>query len=112
MSKIVILVDSYRDKLNLAWRIRQSTGLGLAAINQRLESKLPVLEEVLFHNNHDEVAAKLREFVQGVSAEMATLRIFEVGEDEEFATCPQDRREIPSETLFNILAEHDERMGD
>jgi hypothetical protein len=104
MSKIVVVVTNVaRDQRTaILTRLRAITGQGLGKINRCLTSGEPILQVALFRNDHEEVAARLREMLSAIPTVGARLRLFEIAPYEEPG--PQMfQHEISREILKNIL---------
>lgn len=110
MSKIVFTVDGSVDSGSLM-ELKQITSASINDIRRAIETGSPISEYALFYNNHDEVAQSLRNLVSFVSSHSMNASFFELEEDENLQDLsnPSDF-EISSETLINILDQHDEGL--
>jgi len=109
MSKIAVLISEPANTTELIARLRKITQAGYSEIAQRLKQERPVGEWVLFENDHDDVAALLRQLLRLHAERAAKLRFFELRDDETFDLNKSQRFEISAETLSNILHTHDEQ---
>lgn len=109
MSRIAIVVQDVLGprKPDAIARLRAHTGLGIAALDQRLRNGQPVVVELLFRNDHGEVASRLRSMVRDLPLLGAKLRLFELSED---GGEPTPDQEITADVLLNILDSHDEGL--
>ena len=105
MSKIVVTVERVENRSEFLTHVRAITGVGLADISNRIGTGLPLVEYVLFLNNHEDVAQRLRSLV--ALETIAQLKIFELMPDENFAGCPREQCEISTSVLLNILDAHE-----
>lgn len=88
--------------------IRTITGRGMADIIHCIRSGEPVSTEILYGNDHDEVAERLRSLTQGLPDLGASILVFEVGPAEN-PEAPRTRHEIGTDILRNILDSSDEQ---
>ncbi len=108
MSKIVVKVENVTRLGDVMPAIRKITGLGISDAKQRIESGRPLVEYLLFYNDHDEIAQRLRELMTVLPRSGVRLRLFELDEGEEFESMPNaSKYEISSDTLENILLTHE-----
>lgn len=110
MSKIAITVDRPADVAKLVPALRRVTGMGVGEIKARIDEGRPVAEYVLFGNDHDEVARKLRDLSADLPALGARARVYELGEDDAFEEADLATNEIDLEILRNILQSHDREV--
>ena len=110
MAKIVVVVEEGGcSRPELLRALRAATGLPFGAMADAIRSGAPLIERILFMNDHDEVAETLRLVVSAAIREGATLRLYElrVAEDWPLLTAAQDDRRLEPRTLLNILDEWD-----
>lgn len=110
MSQIVIAVkdvpaERRREALT---RLRAITGKSLGEISRCLTSGEPIMEVMLFQNDHEEVAGRLHQLLSEIPALGASLQLFELAAEQEFML-PMDQNEISVEILQNILKSSEER---
>jgi hypothetical protein len=104
MSKIVVKVENVTRLGDLMPTIRNITGLGISEAKQGIESGQPLVEFLLYYNDHDEIARRLRGLMNALPQLGARLRLFELDEGEEFEAPPNaSAYEISSDVLKNIL---------
>lgn len=84
-------------------------GLPIKEAKDRIETGEPLYEAILFMNDHPEVAALLGSLVALLVQAGVIFRVFELEEDEHFATAPREEIEVDPEILSNILAEWQRR---
>lgn len=89
-------------------RLRAITGESVGRINQCLTAYEPVMEAVLFLNDHEEVAGRLRQMLSEIPALGASLKLFELADDQQVDS-RSEQEEITSEMLSNILDASEER---
>jgi len=112
MSKIVIKVENVQNKMETVACIRRITGIELREINKRLQLNEPIVEYVLFNNDHEEIEKLLRQLMEDVPSTGASLRFYELSPDETFTTCSNVAElEITTEILCNILHQHEEGLA-
>jgi hypothetical protein len=108
MSKIVVKVENGTRLADVMPAIRKITGLGISDAKQRIESGRPLVEYLLFYNDHDEIAQRLRELMTVLPRSGARLQLFELDEGDEFESLPDaSEYEISSDVLENILSSHE-----
>lgn len=107
MSKIVITVDDVANRADFVSCVRRITEMHVSEIVSRIGAGVPLAEFVLFENNHADVAQQLLEFIQLENT--ATIRIYELMQNEQFSKCPLDECEISPSILKNILDSHEAR---
>jgi hypothetical protein len=107
MSKIAITAKGVTDRPRFISRVRSATEMSLEDIVSRLEKQEPLVEYILFNNDHDEIARRLRALLAVEDQGEGELRIFELMPDEQFSEAPLDQTEISASTLKNILDSHD-----
>ena len=109
MSKIVVKVENAPRLADVMPAIRKITGLGISDAKQRIESGRPLVEYVLFNNDHDEIAVRLRELMTEIPRHGAKLRLFELREDDDFESMPNaSKYEISFDVMENTLLRHEE----
>ena len=108
MSKIVITADQIKDRPRFISHVRRVTGKADADIEPLLDGHAPLGEWVLSSDDHDEVAAQLRDMMEIEERGKGTLRIFELGPHEDFSKVSADECEISADVLRNILNSHDQ----
>lgn len=91
--------------------LRRITGASVATISEALTSRAPLLNVVLFRNDHEEHASKMTAIIDEAAKAGVQLRVFELREDESFESCPKDRCEISIDGLRRILDQFDELRG-
>jgi hypothetical protein len=104
MSRITFFVENIPPRAEALYHVRQATGQSYAEIQRRIGSGLPLFECVLFMNDHEEVAAKLRALVATLSEVGADFRIFETAYDVAVEAIPPPIDEIDAEALESILS--------
>jgi hypothetical protein len=108
MSKIVVKVEDVTRLVDIMPTIRKITGLGISEAKLRIESGQPLVEFLLYYNDHDEIARRLRVLMTALPQLGARLRLFELDEGEEFEALPNaSAYEISSDVLGNILLLHE-----
>jgi hypothetical protein len=107
MSKIVVLAES-TDAKRLLPSLRGLTGRPMDQLNEALRSAQPFWEVIIFGNDHDQEANRLRAILREAAVQSVPLRIFELREGESFASCPQSACEISGEVLERILEQFEE----
>src|SRR5215471_764004 len=108
MPKIVVKVENVPRLADIMPAIRKITELGISEAKQRIESGRPIVEFLLYYNDHDEIARRLRELMVAIPQLGARLRLFELDEGEEFEALPNaSAYEISSDVLTNILLLHE-----
>ena len=111
MPKIVVKVENVTRLADVMPTIRKITGLGISEAKQRIESGRPLIEFLLYYNDHDEIARRLRELLTAIPQLGARLRLFELDEGEEFGALPNaSAYEISSGVLKNILLRHEREL--
>ena len=111
MPKIVVKVEKVTRLADIMPAIRKITGLGISEAKQRIESGRPIVEFLLYYNDHDEIARRLRELMIAIPQLGARLRLFELDEGEEFEALPNATAyEISSDVLKNILLLHEREL--
>jgi len=111
MSKIVVKVENVTRLRDLMPAIRKITGLGISEAKQRIESGQPLVEFLLYYNDHDEIALRLRGLMTALPQHGARLRFFELDEGEEFEALPKaSTYEISADDLKNILLRHEREL--
>src|SRR5215467_2749356 len=111
MPKIVVKVEKVTRLADIMPAIRKITGLGISEAKQRIESGRPIVEFLLYYNDHDEIARRLRELMIAIPQLGARLRLFELDEREEFEALPNaSAYEISSDVLKNILLLHEREL--
>jgi|SRR5215510_11083775 len=105
MSKIAIVVTKTPDPMRtIAVLRRAAPESSMADLKQRLASRAPVIESVLFENDYPQVADRLRELVRELPKTGADVRLFELNPGEDFdPDADLSKWEITPETLLNIL---------
>ncbi len=107
MSRIVVVGRTRNPTAAQVAAVRGATGTSIAEIKKMLQSGTPILERVLFLNDHDESAATLRRLVAYASRVALPLEIFELSPSEVFETVRQSECRIDETILENILSERD-----
>jgi hypothetical protein len=111
MSKIVVKVENVTQLGDVMPAIRKITGLGISEAKQRIESGRPLVEYLLYYNDHDEIAQRLRELMTVLPRSGARIRLFELDEGDEFESLPDaSAYEISSDVLENILLRHESEL--
>jgi hypothetical protein len=111
MSKIVVKVENVTRLVDIMPAIRKITGLGISEVRQCIESGQPLVEFLLYYNDHDEIARRLRGLMTALPQLGARLRLFEIDEGEEFGALPNaSAYEISSDVLKNILLLHEREL--
>jgi hypothetical protein len=111
MSKIVVKVENVARLVDVMPAIRKITGLGISEAKRRIESGQPLVECMLFYNDHDEIARRLRGLMTALPQFGARLRLFELAEGEEFESLPNaSAYEISYDDLENILSLHEREL--
>ena len=108
MSTITLIIKDIHPSAEALSRIRQVTGQSFAEIQRRIQSGTALIEYVLFMNDHDEVADRLRGLLTVLSQVGADFRIFESDDNVAGRSLPEQGDEIDAVTLENILAGHEE----
>jgi hypothetical protein len=108
MSTIIVVADSVKDRFKFLTHVRRLTGLAFSDLNARINANHPIAEFRLFFNDHEEIAARIRDLITIQSNDEGTLKIYELMDDEDFRACPRGECEISTEILENILNAHDE----
>jgi hypothetical protein len=106
MSKISISLNSEVPNAALM-HIKRITSLGLNEIRQNVGTGQPFFNALLFYNDHDDVAQKIRDLISTFNSNSVEASFFELEEDEELNQSNRDISEISSDTLLNILEAHD-----
>ena len=102
MSKIVIRAQA-KPSAPLLSKLRKLMPLSLEAFRTRLEGVGPLVEGIVFGNDHDEVALVLLGVVDALESEGVSYELYELAYDEDFASAPLDCCIVSLETLQNIL---------
>ena len=110
MSKIVVGLEDVADSTGAALLVHHVLRSSIGLIKSRIQAKLPIAEFRLFHNDHDDVAKKLRALISGLQAH-GRLWFLEASDDE----CAQviaahDKREIALSVVLNMLDQHDHEV--
>jgi hypothetical protein len=104
MSRITFFVEKIPPRAEALYRIRQATGQSYAEIQRRIRSGVALVECVLFMNDHEEVAERLRRLVAALSKVGADFRIFETAHDVAVPAIPSPIDEIDADALESILS--------
>lgn len=112
MSKIdIVITKAPQLAKTLAVLRRVSPQESVAELSRRVEVGSPVVEYVLFENDHLDVADRLRFLLRELPATGAAIRIFELRDNELFdANANLSAWEISGDTLSNILSETETRQ--
>ena len=107
----MVLIEDVRDELRMIKTLRGLTELPIGEVRERLVGGKPIGEYVLFENDHDSVAAVLRQMVREVPLAGGRLRLFELGAHARLGGIETlARNEITSTILENILQAHDDEI--
>jgi hypothetical protein len=104
-----MIVEEVKDPTSFVADVRRITGMPIAAIRASVTGDGPLVEYLLFHNDHDEVADRLRQLLR-LEDTGVRFRIFGMQPDETFITHSAKFREITPVVLKNILDAHDEGL--
>jgi hypothetical protein len=104
MSKIVVVVNGVpgERRTEVLARLRAITGSSLGELRRCLDFGDPVMEVLLFRNDHETIARRLRQLISDMPILGTSLHLFELAPDQRFV--PQTGGcEITPEILTNIL---------
>jgi len=103
-----ILVESVpgTDVSRLVKVARKVLGHSLTELRRDLETSSRIGEFLLFGNDHDAVASRLRALLRALDAERLSYRLYELREDEPLAREARDEAALSSEELENLLQAH------
>ena len=106
MSKIDIVLSDVPDTVRAVEVLRAiAPETSIAEYRKRITSGSPVIERILFENDHDDVAAQLRALLSELPKTGARIRVFELRVHEKFKPDANlSAWEISPSTLLNILA--------
>jgi hypothetical protein len=107
MARIVATVDKVANKKQFVADVRQATDLPLSDITARLDTGSPLVDFMLFMNDHEEIARRLRDLIATQEQGNGVFRFFELQPEEDFETCPLEQCEISASVLRNILDSHE-----
>ncbi|REC61462.1 hypothetical protein DRF65_16120 [Chryseobacterium pennae] len=110
MSKIAIIINNDSVSANTLFELKKVTGESVDAIRKNISDHKPIVEGLLFYNDHDEVSEKLFKVVRDLAKNDITYSIFELEEDEEYNTIDSKNQEISADTLYNIIEEHNREI--
>jgi hypothetical protein len=108
MSKIVLVAEGSAN-LHFLSTIRRIIDVGLDDLKLKVEGGRPFWESILFKNDHEEQATKLRALTEAAERLGIRLRVFELEPEEAFDDCDKKQCEIDTNTLDNILSEAERR---
>jgi hypothetical protein len=112
MPKVAIKIEDASRLPEIISVVRRATEMSVSDIRDRILGGRAVLEYLLFYNDHDEKARRLRSLVSQLPPLGARLRIYELEENQSLPDSPDDSAyEITPETLLNILGEHDRAVA-
>ena len=110
MSKIVITLENVAETSKAAFFVHKVVGTSLGKVRHQLQTGAPIAEYILFYNDHDEVAAKLRKLVEELP-QYGLGRFYELAENEESSGLVlSDPRELAPGTVLTILDQHDREI--
>ncbi|RYZ25409.1 MAG: hypothetical protein EOP49_44665 [Sphingobacteriales bacterium] len=109
MSQIAIVVKGTEADAAALLKIKAVTGQSVQDIKTAIQEQKPVYTGVLFFNDHDEVAEKLKSLLDSLDKNGLGYSIYELEEGEDFANVAGQEQAyaITKETLLNILQTFD-----
>ena len=90
--------------------IKRATALSLSDIRQAVNSGQPLINFLLFNNDHDEVAQKLRNLISILSSNSIETSLFELRESEDLDSINKDNRKVSSDGILKLLSKRDRDM--
>jgi hypothetical protein len=105
MSKIVLRSSLSNVNAITLSKLKKVTNMGFRELNKNIQNGTPFYEVILFMNNHEEIAQRLRDIVKIFDDAKIPLDVFELEPDEEFDKCPLHECKISTQVLENILSE-------
>ncbi len=108
MSKIDLAIADAPDLAKTVTVVRRfAPEVSIANIRRSIADGVPVIECLLFENDHQAVAEKLRGLVRELPLVGAKIRVFELRPTESFDAIDPAKKEIAPQVLLNILDESD-----
>jgi hypothetical protein len=109
MSKIVVTIDSTVSN-SVLMDLKRVTDLSLTEIRQSVGSGQPLVNFLLFNNDHDEISQKLRGLISVLSSNSVESSLFELRDNEDLDSVNRDRRRVPPEGILRLLAQRERDM--
>jgi hypothetical protein len=111
MSKIAIKVEITEPRSEVLAAVRKATGMGFSDIRERILGGRPVVEYVLYYNDHDEKAQRLRDLLAQLAPLGVRPRIYELEEGRSLEELPDPAiYEVTTEFLVGLLDDYDYDM--
>jgi hypothetical protein len=111
MGKIVIAAQT--DKTDAVTDLRKHLpGKSIGEIRQALTTGAPLVDRVLFFNDHDEAAVQLNAVVADLQKHGIEPRVYELDEDEHVSQLVDSDKQESVEYLRNILDRHEQIKAD
>lgn len=106
MSKIVIVPRKVARRTDFVSKVRKVTGQSISGIKTSIDTPSPLIECVLFMNDHEENARQLEDLLAFEDDGIANFQIYELMPEESFDDCRRTLCEIDAEVLRGILDKH------
>ncbi|MCC7542520.1 MAG: hypothetical protein IT379_40260 [Deltaproteobacteria bacterium] len=111
MSKIAIVLRPDDARAASIHAVHVVTGIPVGEVASRVTRGDPVVEYTLFHNEHEDVARRLRALVQVLATAGIEPDVYELSEGENVADVTnRSHVAITPQILLNILDAHEEAM--
>lgn len=111
MSKIAIVIRRHDARAATIRAVHVVTSIPVGEVASRVTRGDPVVEYTLFHNDHEDVARRLRALVQVLASAGIEPDVYELAEGENMADVTnRSHVAIRPQILLNILDAHEEAM--
>ncbi|MEM9213244.1 MAG: hypothetical protein AAGD25_02760 [Cyanobacteria bacterium P01_F01_bin.150] len=102
MSKIILYLNNSSNYNQSFILIKKYTEKSLSDIRKALASDAPIAEFIIYENDHDLIAGKIKKLVTDLSNYDSQLEIYEVDLEEDSEACDESTK-ISLDILFNLL---------